>query len=145
MEVILTPLPGLLILKPSRFEDPRGFFFEAYNKQRFAAAGIDVDFVQDSISFNRSRFILRGLHFQQEPFAQAKLVMVLSGAVRDVVVDLRRSSPRFGQHFAVTLSAGEGNQLFVPIGFAHGFLALEPDTVLTYKLSNYYSPEHDSG
>jgi dTDP-4-dehydrorhamnose 3,5-epimerase len=87
---------------------------------------------------------MRGLHFQKEPWAQAKLITVLRGAILDVIVDLRRNSPCFGRHFALKLSAAEGNQLFIPIGFAHGFLTLEPDTLLTYKVSNFYSPDHDT-
>lgn len=146
MDVTSTPLPGLLILTPPRFEDTRGFLCESYNKARLQSVqGLDVDFVQDNLSFSGPRFTLRGLHFQKQPKAQAKLVTVLKGAVRDVVVDLRQSSPHFGQHFVLTLSADEGNQLFIPIGFAHGFLTLEPDTLLTYKMSDYYSPEHDTG
>lgn len=145
MDVTLAPLPGVLILKPRRFDDPRGFFNESYNRKRFEGIGIDVDFVQDSLSFSRPRLTVRGLHFQREPWAQAKLVTVVSGAALDVVVDLRRSSPCFGQHFAAKLTAAEGSQLFIPIGFAHWFVTLEPDTLLTYKVSNYYSPEHDTG
>ena len=97
------------------------------------------------VSVSEPRGTLRGLHFQKEPFAQVKLVSVVQGAARDVVVDLRHSSPTFGRHFSILLSAEEGNQVFVPIGFAHGFLTLEPDTMLSYKVSNYYSPEHDFG
>ena len=104
-----------------------------------------VDFVQDNVSLSRPVGTLRGLHFQKEPFAQVKLVSVMQGAARDVVVDIRHSSPTFGRHFSVLLSAEEGNQIFIPAGFAHGFLTLEPDTMLSYKVSNYYSPEHDSG
>jgi len=140
-----TPLPGTFILKPRRFHDLRGFFTESYNKKGLAEAGITVDFVQDNLSFSAPVHTMRGLHFQTEPFAQAKLVSVVSGAVLDVVVDLRKASPCFGRHFAVVLSAEEGNQLFVPIGLAHGFLTLEPNTSFSYKVSTYYSPEHDAG
>jgi dTDP-4-dehydrorhamnose 3,5-epimerase len=145
MDVTPTHLPGVLVLKPKRFQDRRGFFCEAYSKRRLTEAGIDVDFVQDNISMSKPRGTLRGLHFQREPFAQAKLVSVVAGAARDIVVDLRQGSPTFGRSVAVLLSAEDGNQVFVPAGFAHGFLTLEPDTVLSYKVSNYYSPEHDSG
>ncbi|MGH6824179.1 dTDP-4-dehydrorhamnose 3,5-epimerase [Methyloceanibacter sp.] len=145
MDITLTPLAGVLVLKPKRFRDNRGFFSETYSKRRLADAGINVDFVQDNLSVSKSPGILRGLHFQKEPFAQVKLVSVVQGAARDVVVDIRHSSPSFGRHFSIVLNAEEGNQVFVPIGFAHGFLALEPDTVLSYKVSNYYAPEHDSG
>ena len=145
MDIIPTPLAGVLVLKPQRFRDHRGFFSETYSKRRLADAGLNVDFVQDNVSLSKSPGTLRGLHFQKEPFAQVKLVSVVLGAARDVVVDLRRSSPTFGRHFSILLSAEEGNQVFVPIGFAHGFLTLEPDTMLSYKVSNYYSPEHDFG
>lgn len=144
-DITPTPLPGLLILRPTRFEDRRGYFSESYNKRQLEAAGITLEFVQDNISFSNAPLTLRGLHFQNEPCAQAKLVSIVKGAVLDVVVDLRRSSPCFGRHFAVELSAAESIQLFVPVGFAHGFLTLEPDTLFTYKASNYYSPEHDAG
>ena len=145
MDILVTPLSGVLVLTPKRFHDRRGFFCEAYSKRRLARAGIDVDFVQDNVSMSRPRGTLRGLHFQREPFAQVKLVSVVTGVARDVVVDIRHSSPTFGQHFSVLLSAEEGNQIFIPTGFAHGFLTLEPDTVVNYKVSNYYSPEHNSG
>jgi len=145
MDITQTPLPGLVILKPKRFCDRRGFFCEAYSKRRLAEAGLDVDFVQDNLAVSKLRGTLRGLHFQKDPWAQVKLVSVVKGAARDVVVDIRQSSPTFGLNFSVLLSAEEGNQIFVPIGFAHGFLTLEPDTMLSYKVSNYYSPDHDSG
>ena len=145
MDVTPTPLAGVLVLKPKRFRDHRGFFSETYSKRRLAEAGLTVDFVQDNISVSKTPGTLRGLHFQKEPFAQVKLVNVAQGAARDVVVDIRRSSPTFGRHFSILLSAEEGNQVFVPIGCAHGFLTLKPDTMLSYKVSNYYSPEHDTG
>ena len=145
MDITVTPLAGVLILKPKRFQDLRGFLCEAYSKRRLAEAGIGVDFVQDNVSLSRPRGTLRGLHFQTEPFAQVKLVSVVTGAARDVVVDIRHSSSTFGRYFSVLLSAEEGNQIFIPIGFAHGFLTLEPDTMVSYKVSNFYSREHDSG
>lgn len=145
MHVITTPFPGLLVLKPRRIKDGRGFFCEAYNKRRLAEAEIESDFVQDNLSLSRQAGTLRGLHFQSEPMAQAKLISVLKGAVRDIVVDLRRGSKTFGQHFSIVLNEAEGKQLFVPTGFAHGFLTLEPDTLFAYKVSNYYSSEHDTG
>ena len=145
MDVTLTPLTDVLVLKPKRLQDNRGFFSETYSKRRLADAGLNVDFVQDNVSVSASPGTLRGLHFQKEPFAQVKLVSVTQGVARDVVVDLRHGSPTFGRHFSILLSAEEGNQIFVPIGFAHGFLTLEPDTMLSYKVSNYYSPEHDTG
>jgi dTDP-4-dehydrorhamnose 3,5-epimerase len=145
MDVTTTALSGVLILKPRRFHDPRGFFCETYNRQRLEGAGIRTDFVQDNVSVSNSPGTLRGLHFQREPFAQAKLVSVMQGKVLDVIVDLRRGSPTFGRHISIQLGAGEGNQVFIPIGFAHGFLTQEPDTMICYKVSNFYSPEHDSG
>lgn len=145
MDVVLTPLPGLLVLKPYRIEDARGFLCETYHKRRLAEAGIDTDFVQDNLSLSKPSGTLRGLHFQRPPMAQAKLVSVLKGAALDVVVDLRRSSATFGRHFAIELSEQAGLQLFVPPGFAHGFVTAKPDTLFAYKASNYYSPGHDSG
>jgi dTDP-4-dehydrorhamnose 3,5-epimerase len=145
MDVLAAPLAGALIFKPRRYPDFRGFFSESYSKRRLKDAGLDIDFVQDNITHSTQRFTLRGLHFQKPPYAQAKLVSVVRGAVCDVIVDLRRSSSTFGEYFAMELSAAEGNQLFVPVGFAHGFITLEPDTVFTYKVSAHYSPQHDSG
>jgi dTDP-4-dehydrorhamnose 3,5-epimerase len=145
VDVVTMPLPGLLLLKPRRTEDGRGFFCETYHKRRLAEAGIDACFVQDNLSLSKWEGTLRGLHFQNEPFAQAKLVGVLKGEARDVAVDLRRSSKTFGRHFSIVLSEAEGNQLFIPVGFAHGFVTLKPDTLFAYKVSNYYSPEHDTG
>jgi len=145
MDITLTPLAGVFVLKPKRLRDSRGFFSETYSRRRLADAGLNVDFVQDNVSVSNSPGTLRGLHFQKEPFAQVKLVSVVQGAARDVVVDIRHSSPTFGQHVSILLTVEEGNQVFVPIGFAHGFLTLDPDTMLSYKVSNYYSPQHDSG
>ena len=145
MDVVTAPFSGLLVVKPRRIEDGRGFFCESYNKRRLAEVGIDANFVQDNLSLSKPAGTLRGLHFQREPMAQAKLVGILKGVVRDVVVDLRRSSKTFGRHFSILLSQSEGNQLFVPVGFAHGFVTLEPDTLFAYKVSNYYSPEDDTG
>lgn len=126
-----------------RFSDERGFFAETYNRQRFVEAGITEDFVQDNHSMSASKGTLRGLHFQTAPFAQAKLVRVLHGSVFDVAVDIRPQSPDFGKWVGVTLSADKGNQLFVPGGFAHGFLTLEKNTEIAYKVDNYYSAGHD--
>ena len=145
MDVTATSLAGVLVLKPKRFEDHRGFFSETYSKRRLANVGIKVDFIQDNLSVSKRSGTLRGLHFQREPFAQAKLINAVQGAARDVVVDLRQSSSTFGQSISIVLSGNEGNQIFVPIGFAHGFLTLEPNTVVSYKVSNYYSAEHDAG
>lgn len=145
MDILSTPLLGTLILRPKRLHDSRGFFCETYSKRLLEEAGLSIDFVQDNLSYSKARFTLRGLHFQTAPCAQAKLVSVVRGAARDVIVDLRRSSPTFGQHFETELSAENCHQLFIPVGLAHGFITLEPDTVFTYKISNDYSPEHDTG
>lgn len=140
-----TALPDVKTVNPQRIGDRRGFFSETYNRQRFAEAGIDVEFVQDNHSLSAAAGTVRGLHFQSEPFAQAKLVRVVRGRILDVAVDLRRSSLTFGRHVAVELSAENGCQLFVPVGFAHGFCTLEPDTEIVYKVSGYYSAAHDLG
>ena len=145
MDVVTTPFSDLLVVTPRRLEDGRGFFCESYNKRRLAEVGIDADFVQDNLSLSKPAGTLRGLHFQREPMTQAKLVGILKGVARDVVVDLRRSSKTFGRHFSILLSEAVGNQLFIPAGFAHGFMTLAPDTLFAYKVSNYHSPEHDTG
>ena len=145
MDVKIAPIAGVMVLEPARFCDARGFLSESYNKRLLAELGIDIDFVQDNVSFSVAPTTLRGLHFQRPPFAQAKLVSVPKGAALDVVVDLRKSSPTFGRYFSVRLSGQQGNQLFVPVGFAHGFLTLEPETLFAYKVSNYYSSVHDRG
>jgi dTDP-4-dehydrorhamnose 3,5-epimerase len=145
MDVIETAIAGVVVLKPKCFVDERGFFIETYNKAQLVKLGIVTEFVQDNLSYSKLKGTLRGLHFQILPFAQDKLVSVIQGAVIDVAVDLRRSSPTFGRHVAVRLDANQGTQLFVPVGFAHGFLTLEPDTLFSYKVSNYYSPAHDRG
>ena len=136
-------LPELLELIPHRFQDERGFFSEVWSDERFAAAGIAATFVQDNVSVSTSKGVIRGLHFQVPPAAQAKLVRVSRGAVFDVGVDIRRSSPTFGCWAGVVLSAEKWNQLYVPEGFAHGFITLEDDTEVNYKVSAAYSPEHE--
>ena len=145
MDVLQTPLAGAVILKPKRFEDSRGFFSETYSKRRLEEVGLSIDFVQDNLSYSRARFTVRGLHYQSSPYAQAKLVGVVRGAALDVIVDLRQGSQTFSQHFATELSADEGIQVFVPVGFAHGFITREPHTVVAYKVSAYYAPDHDTG
>ncbi|MDW8039475.1 MAG: dTDP-4-dehydrorhamnose 3,5-epimerase [Thermoguttaceae bacterium] len=145
MEIFSTTIPEVKLIVPRRFTDNRGFFCELYHKQRFTEAGINVEFVQDNCSLSRQRGVVRGFHYQIRPAAQAKLIWVVRGAIFDVVVDLRRSSPTFGRHVAMILSAEEGQQLFVPEGFAHAFAVLEPDTQVHYKTSTYYSPEHERG
>lgn len=143
--VAKTPLAGVMIIRNKRFHDSRGFFVESYSKEGLKQLGIDVEFVQDNLSFNINPFTLRGLHFQRAPFAQAKLVSVIKGSALDVVVDLRRSSPTFGKHFKVVLNATDGDQLFVPAAFAHGYLTHEPETLFSYKVAQPYSPEHEGG
>lgn len=144
LEVKQTGLPGVLEILPNRIGDDRGFFSETWNETRFREAGIELTFVQDNHS-RSARGVLRGLHYQLEPVAQVKLVRVSRGSVFDVAVDIRRSSPTFGQWTGVTLSAESWNQLLVPAGFAHGFLALEDGSEVQYKVSAPYSPAHDRG
>ena len=145
MEIAATALPEVRLIRPPRFGDARGYFTESYHRDKWQAAGIEETFVQDNQSYSAAVFTLRGLHFQAPPFAQAKVVRVLRGAVLDVAVDIRRGSPTFGRHVAVPLSAADGGQLLVPVGFAHGFLTLEPETEVFYKVSAPYSPAHDLG
>jgi dTDP-4-dehydrorhamnose 3,5-epimerase len=140
-----TAIPDVKIVTPTRFGDHRGYFSETYNRQRFVEAGIDTEFVQDNHSLSAAIGTVRGLHFQSEPFAQVKLIRVVRGSIFDVAVDLRRSSPTYGQHVGVELSAENGRQFLIPIGFAHGFCTLEPNTEIQYKVSAYYSAAHDHG
>ena len=135
----------VIAIRPARHEDERGFFSETYNQRALAAAGIEDKFVQDNHSLSVPQGTLRGLHFQAPPVAQAKLIRVVRGAIWDVAVDIRVGSPSFGQHVCCELSARDGNQLYVPQGFAHGFCTLEPSTEVIYKVSDYYAPEHDRG
>jgi len=141
MRVLPTSLPDVLLIEPTVFEDARGFFFESYNRKAFADAGIDADFVQDNHSRSHHG-VLRGLHYQIE-HAQGKLVRVVAGEVHDVAVDLRRSSPRFGRHVGVRLSAANRRMLFVPPGFAHGFLVLSEAAEFVYKTTDYWYPAHE--
>ena len=145
MEVIETAIPDVKLLVPTKHGDHRGFFSETYNKQMMLEAGIDLDFVQDNHSMSADRGVLRGLHYQSPPFGQDKLVRVTKGSVLDVAVDLRKSSPTYGQHITAELSAENWTQILVPIGFAHGFVTLEPDTEVIYKVTNYYAPDNDGG
>ncbi len=145
MHVEPLTIEAVKLIRPKRLSDPRGYFVELWNRSAFAAAGIDVDFVQDNASFSKSAGTLRGLHFQRQPRAQAKLVRVTRGRAFDVAVDIRRASPTFGRHVTAILSAEGGEELFVPVGFAHGFCTLEPNTEVAYKVSDFYSREHDSG
>jgi dTDP-4-dehydrorhamnose 3,5-epimerase len=136
-------VPDVKLVTPARFGDDRGFFSETYNAGRFRAAGISADFVQDNHSLSRERGTVRGLHYQAPPFAQAKLVRVLRGAIVDVAVDVRKGSATYGKWVKAELSAENGVQIFVPRGFLHGFATLEPDTEIAYKVDNYYSRECD--
>jgi dTDP-4-dehydrorhamnose 3,5-epimerase len=145
MELFSTCFPEVRVVLPPRPTDSRGFFSEVYNHRAFAQIGIDTVFVQDNHSLSVERGVVRGLHFQIPPFAQAKLVRVVRGAIFDVVVDIRSGSPSFGRSASVIVSAVLWNQLFVPEGFAHGFCTLEPDTEVLYKVSRPYSPDHDRG
>ncbi|NMH89337.1 dTDP-4-dehydrorhamnose 3,5-epimerase [Flavivirga algicola] len=145
MTVEETYLKGCYILTPKVFKDDRGFFFESFNKKSFKAkTGITVDFVQDNQS-KSSRGVLRGLHFQIGEHAQAKLVQVIKGRVLDVCIDLRKESPTFGKSFSIVLDDIEHKQVYIPRGFAHGFLVLEDDTVFSYKCDNFYDKESESG
>ena len=144
MNVVATEIPGVLIVEPQVFGDSRGWFAEQYNAGRYKAAGIDADFVQDNESLS-SKGVVRGLHWQAAPHTQAKLVRVVRGAVWDVVVDIRKGSSTFGRHVVVTLSAENRRQLYIPRGFAHGFIVLEDDTLFSYKCDRLYCKEADRG
>lgn len=144
MNVIPTTIPDVKIIEPRVFEDARGYFFESFSQKLFNEKVSDTVFVQDNES--RSTYgVLRGLHFQKPPMAQAKLVRVVEGAVLDVAVDIRPESPTYGQHVSVELSADNKRQLFLPRGFAHGFVVLSPTVIFQYKCDNYYSPAHEGG
>ncbi len=133
------------IITPKKFGDDRGFFSETFNAKELAEDGFDKPFVQDNQSLSKETGVLRGLHFQTPPFAQDKLVRVLRGSILDVAVDLRKSSPTYGRHFVIELSADNWKQLLVPVGFAHAFCTLEPNTEVAYKVTNYYAPQCDAG
>jgi dTDP-4-dehydrorhamnose 3,5-epimerase len=133
------------LITPKRFGDARGWFAETYNRKTFQALGIDVDFCQDNHSMSAAVGVLRGLHFQRPPHAQDKLVRCVRGRIFDVAVDIRSGSPTFGKWFAAELSAENGQQLFVPVGFAHGFITLEPNTEVEYKVSAPYAPSDEAG
>ena len=138
-------ISGVKVVTPKRHGDSRGFFSEVYNRADWESAGLHFEFVQDNHSFSAAIGTLRGLHFQTPPFAQAKLIRAGRGRIFDVAVDIRRSSPTFGKYVGVELSAENWRQLLVPIGFAHGFVTLEPDTEVLYKTTAVYSPANDSG
>jgi len=136
-------LPRIIV--PKRHRDDRGWFSESYHKSRLHNIGITCDFVQDNQSSSIRAGTLRGLHFQLPPAAQAKLLTVIRGKILDVVVDIRRGSPTYGKYVSAELSSESGHQLYVPVGFAHGFLTLEKDALVMYKVSQYYAPAHDTG
>ncbi len=138
MEIVKTPIEGLLIIKPDVFEDSRGYFFESFNHSRFLAIGIDQVFLQDNESKSKKN-VLRGLHFQAPPFDQGKLVRVIQGSVLDVAVDIRKNSATYGKWESIVLSAQNKWMYWVPSGFAHGFVTLEDDTVFFYKCTNIYN------
>ncbi len=145
MHVVDTQIPEVKIMTPKKFGDHRGFFSETYNRRDWIEAGIDLTFVQDNHSCSAAQGTLRGLHYQILPMVQDKLVRVAHGAILDVAVDLRSGSPTFGQHVSEVISAENWKQVLVPVGFAHGFVTLEPDTEVLYKTTDFYSPEHDRG
>jgi dTDP-4-dehydrorhamnose 3,5-epimerase len=144
MNIVKTPIEDLLIIEPKVWKDNRGYFYESFNAKLFADAGIGNDFVQDNQSFSQ-KGALRGLHAQKPPFAQGKLVRVISGSVLDVAVDIRKNSATYGQHFSLELSGENHKQLWVPPGFLHGFLTLEDDTIFTYKVTSYYDRDSEIG
>ena len=144
MNLIEEPIEGLKLIAPNVFEDDRGYFFESFQKDKFSAIGIDVDFIQDNQSLSQSG-VVRGLHFQAPPFAQDKLVRVIKGAVLDVVLDIRTSSPTYGQVYSAMLTEENKHQLFVPKGFAHGFATLADNTIFYYKCSNNYNKSSEGG
>lgn len=146
MQVVPTAIPDVKVLVPKKFGDHRGFFSETFNRKVFQQlCGFDCQFVQDNHSLSAEPGVVRGLHYQLPPMAQDKLLRVVRGAILDVAVDVRRSSPTFGRHVAEVLSADNWRQIFIPAGFAHGFRTLEPNTEVIYKVTNFYSPEHERG
>jgi dTDP-4-dehydrorhamnose 3,5-epimerase len=145
VQIIETAIPDVKVFVPKKHGDNRGFFSETYSRRAFEAAGLKLDFVQDNQSLSAEVGVVRGLHFQLAPMAQDKLVRVVRGAILDVAVDIRRDSPTFGKHVAEVLSAENWRQLLIPIGFAHGFRTLEPNSEVIYKVTRFYSPEHDRG
>ncbi len=143
MRISATNIDGVLLLEATRHGDERGYFMETYRRSALTEAGVDVELLQDNESLSPAAGTLRGLHFQVRPRAQGKLVRVVRGSILDVAVDLRQEGPSFGRHVAVQLSAQQANQLWVLPGFAHGVCTLEPDTIVAYKVTDYWSPEHE--
>lgn len=145
LTVVPTAIPDVLLVETRAFGDNRGWFTESWNSRNFAAAGLDVTFVQDNQSYSAAAGTIRGLHFQAPPHAQSKLVRCLRGSLLDVAVDIRVGSPTFGQHVCEVLSAENRRQLFIPRGFAHGFVTLEADTEIFYKVDDFYDAATDGG
>lgn len=144
MELVPTPIADLYIVKPQIFKDSRGYFFESYSQQKFKEIGIDMEFVQDNESFSEYG-VIRGLHYQLQPYAQTKLVRAVKGTILDVAVDIRKDSPTYGQHFAYELNDITKEMLLVPQGFAHGFSVLSPTAVVAYKCDNFYHKDAERG
>jgi dTDP-4-dehydrorhamnose 3,5-epimerase len=138
MEIIETKIKDLLIIHPKIFGDARGYFFESYNEEDFKKQGINVKFIQDNQSLS-NKGVLRGLHFQAPPYDQGKLVRVITGAVLDVAVDIRKNSPTYGEHIGIELTAENKTMFYIPPGFAHGFLTLQDNTIFSYKCTNLYN------
>jgi dTDP-4-dehydrorhamnose 3,5-epimerase len=145
MNIKNTKLQGVYTIEPDVYNDNRGFFMESYNKDLLKKNGIDVNFIQDNHSLSTEAGVLRGLHYQLSPRAQSKLVRVCTGAIFDVIVDLRQNSDTFGQWISVILSEDNKRQVFIPKGFAHGFYTIKPNTNVLYKVDEYYDPKHDRG
>lgn len=145
MKIVRTKLDGVVLLEADVFTDHRGFFMESFNERKMAELGFPIHFVQDNHSLSAPKWTLRGMHYQLQPKAQTKLVRVIAGSIYDVVVDLRKDSPTYGQWESFHLSADNKLQLLIPKGFAHGFCTLEENTEVLYKVDEYYSPEHDRG
>ena len=143
MKIEKTTLEGVFIIEPDIFADSRGWFYESYSKQKLSALGLNVDFVQDNHSYSATRFTLRGLHFQSSPKSQGKLIRCTKGRIFDVAIDIRKGSMKFGKWFGIELTPENKKQLFIPRGFAHGFLTLENNTEVMYKADEYYAPEYD--
>ena len=144
MKIETTPIQDLIIINPTVFEDERGYFMESYNQQKLEESGVQINFVQDNQSFSK-KGTLRGLHYQNQPFAQTKLVRVLQGEIIDVAVDIRKNSPTYGQHFAIKLSAENKKQLLIPQGFAHGFSVVSETAVVLYKCDQFYNKASEGG
>jgi dTDP-4-dehydrorhamnose 3,5-epimerase len=145
LQVQALAISDVKVITPAIARDERGFFSETYSRRALEQAGIHADFVQDNQSLSRAKGVLRGLHFQTEPFAQGKLVRVLRGSIFDVAVDIRHGSPTFGRHVSCVLSVENWSQIWVPVGFAHGFCTLEPDTEVIYKVTAFYASQCDKG